>query len=462
MTQESAISSKEWCDRLPLLKKIIAYRETIWLNPQPDGNTARLRKANLTMDAILDARKRLQRYRGYISKVFPETRKNKGMIESPLRPIPEMQKELGSRAGYNLEGRLFLKCDNLLPISGSIKARGGIYEVLKYAERTAVSHGLLNEGDNYAILAGQRARTLFADHKISVGSTGNLGLSIGIIGAKLGFSVNVHMSADSREWKKKLLRQLGVIVIEHQTDYSQAVAAGRRQAKNDANCYFVDDENSTDLFLGYAVAALELQKQLRDLQIVVDKDHPLFVYLPCGVGGGPGGITFGLKQIFGDNVHCFFAEPTHSPSMLVGLCTGLHDKISISDLGLDNITDADGLAVSRPSQFIGKVMAPLIAGVFTVTDEEMYRLLTLLADCEKIRMEPSALVGMPGIQRILSITKYNFKKNRATHIVWGTGGNMVPDEEMAAYYNKGRQLSNISKKLSEDTFSPDSTLFSKK
>jgi len=437
----------EWLTRCPLLGEIMAYREVSWFTPQDmqDQAAAPPQGTSLGTRDIEEAADRLDRFRPFIAHAFPETAVDRGLIESPLRPIPLMQAALADHYGVRLPGKLLLKCDNLLPISGSIKARGGIYEVLKHAERVAQANNLLPPDSDYSALLGDSARKIFADHAIAVGSTGNLGLSIGIIGARFGFKVTVHMSAEARKWKKDLLRHHGVAVIEHRGDYNQAVAEGRRQAEGDPRCHFIDDENSADLFLGYAVAAGRVRQQLAELAIPVDADHPLFVYLPCGVGGGPGGIASGLKLLFGKNVHCFFAEPTHSPCMLIGLYTGLHDGVSVRDFGLDGKTAADGLAVSRPSGFVGKIIAPVIDGIFTVGDAAMLRLLALLADTEGMKMEPSALAGMIGPLRILAADGYqmsralNSKMTGATHLVWGTGGGMVPDEEMAADYLKGKR-----------------------
>ena len=326
-----------------------------------------------------------------------------------------------------------------MPIAGSIKARGGIYEVLKHAETLAIKKDMLSVEDDYSIINSDRFRDFYSDYTIQVGSTGNLGLSIGIMSAKLGFKVKVHMSSDAKQWKKDLLRSKGVEVIEYASDYSKAVEEGRKLSDMDPKSYFIDDENSKDLFMGYAVAAFRLKVQLEDMNVIVDEKHPLYVYLPCGVGGGPGGVSYGLKLVYGDNVHCFFAEPTHSPAMLLGLVTGLHSKICVQDYGIDNKTEADGLAVGRPSSFVGKTMERLLSGAYTIDDDRLYKLLKNLVDEEQIYLEPSALAGFMGPVYVSSREEAKYLEN-ATHICWATGGSLVPKDIMEEYYKKGKIL----------------------
>ena len=443
MTKQA--SSKQF----PILQNMAEGKEIVWLNPDLKSFATIADTLPFNTADMDDTEARFKRFAPFLAKVFPETMKTHGLIQSPLAEIDAMKTILNDKSHAQIEGKLYLKLDSNLAVAGSVKARGGIYEILKHAEDLALAHNLIALDDDYSVFASQAMRDFLGKYSVHVGSTGNLGLSIGIISATLGFKVYVHMSADAKQWKKDLLRQKGVNVIEYHGDYGKAVAKGRELAQKDDTAYFVDDENSANLFLGYSLAARELQAQLNDKNITVDENHPLFVYIPCGVGGAPGGITFGLKQVFKDNVYVFFVEPTNACCMALGMITKKHDKICVQDIGLNGITEADGLAVNRPSKLVGKIMTNLLAGEFTISDDKLYFYEKNLLDSENIFIEPSSCAAFMGVNKIFTdkltqvfLAKYNLtaKMANSLHIIWATGGSLVPQPIRQAYYQKAIDL----------------------
>ena len=416
------------------LQKLSNAEELLWINPKKVPFDPASLPTELSQNDIDDADARLHRFAPFLASRFRETAKDDGIIESKLNPIPSMKRSLEEQWDTALPGNMFLKMDSDLPIAGSVKARGGIYEVLCHTEKLALEHGILSGiDDDYTKIGSEEARKFFSGYSIQVGSTGNLGMSIGLMSAAIGYNAIVHMSSDAKQWKKDYLRAHGVTVFEYDGDYGEAVLQGRQRSENDPTSYFVDDENSVSLFLGYAVSANRLPAQLEQNGILVDENHPLFVYIPCGVGGAPGGITFGLKQKFGDHVHVFFAEPTQSPCMLAGLATGKHSDISVQDLGLTGKTHADGLAVGRPSGFVGKVIEPLLSGEYTVSDARLYDYLRALWASEHLFIEPSSNAAFHVFSFWNSEEMQEYLKKeqisspeKINHILWATGGSLVP------------------------------------
>ena len=373
--------------------------------------------------AIQEARARFQRFTPLLAKLFPELEHSKGQIESEVLPIPFMQEALGLPLAM---GKLWLKADHSLAVAGSVKARGGFHEVLEFAEKIALKHGLISPETGYLPLSVPRARSVFEKYQIAVGSTGNLGMSIGVMAAALGFRAVVHMSSEAKEWKKRRLRLKGVEVVEHPGDYEQAVNQGRQLAQVDPLCHFVDDERSTSLFLGYSACAVHLQSQLMAQCVTVDESHPLLVYIACGVGGAPSGIAWGLHHVFGKNVHCYFAEPVQSPCFLIQMLATDENHPSVYDYGLSNRTEADGLAVPRASVLASETMHSIVAGTFTVEDSTLFKHLQLLHAAQGLRIEPSAAAGFSGPRWLQGDV---LACPGATHLVWTTGGSLVPDDE---------------------------------
>ncbi len=346
-----------------------------------------------------------------------------GVPTSKLVQIPTFHKACTHIFAGSLPGKWYAKLDCDLPLSGSVKIRGALYELLVY------SKGIAKRGES-------------AEGRIvSVASTGNLGLSVGVAGRKLGFGVKVYMSKEASPWKMRLLTDAGAEVVVVDGDYTEAVSKCRHDS--DAHgYYFVDDERSELLYRGYACAALEIAED----PAVKNTTAPIFVYIPCGVGNAPSGIAAGLKAVFGDRVHIFLAEPTEVPSVLAGLSSGKNSGVSVYEYGRSGKTVADGLACGRMAERTAPILGGTVSGIYTVSDDRMLGYLKLLGECEKIRIEPSAAAGLQGVgnmyytgvgMKYLAERKLLSAMDDSVHISWLTGGGMLPDAEYEEMYKLG-------------------------
>jgi D-serine dehydratase len=188
------------------------------------------------------------------------------------------------------------------------------------------------------------------------------------------------------------------------------------------------------LFLGYSHGAALLARQLEDRGINVGCDSPIVVYLPCGVGGAPGGLTLGLKLAFGDAVACVFVEPTQSPCFMVQLMAGKEHPVSVYDIGLTNKTVADGLAVPSASLLAANLVEKLVDGCVTVSERAMLES-TAWLQMRNFPIEPSAASALSAVPLFLatclatsSSRLRSFAAASATHIVWSTGRS-TPDTD---------------------------------
>ena len=444
-TSLSSVSASLQMDAATLAA-LRAAQPVWWANPKWQPQVAHVvldDGAALAPSHMQAAHARLQRWAPLLAQLFPELQPSQGRIAAPLRAAPAMARELGLAPG-----QLWLQCDHLLPVAGSIKARGGFHEVLEHAERVAAAQGLWQPGASMDVFRSDASRALFARHEVAVGSTGNLGMSIGIMAAALGFQATVHMSVEAKEWKKARLRQRGVQVIEHTGDYAQAVAQGRAQAAANPQAHFVDDERSRSLFDGYSAAAIDFAQQLQVVGITVDAQHPLFVYLPCGVGGAPAGVAWGLRQVLGAHVHAFFMEPVQSPCVLLGMAAPQGSAPRVYELGLTNQTEADGLAVPQASELAVAAMRQVLAACGTVSDARLLELLYALDVHEGLHIEPSAAAGLAGPallktdagQQWLQARGLDAVMAHAHHVAWTTGGLLVPPAQYAEFRARGQAL----------------------
>ncbi|MEM8986919.1 MAG: D-serine ammonia-lyase [Pseudomonadota bacterium] len=408
----------------PAMSALVQNKASVWLR---EACHAAGKAQQVTETEATGARQRFERFAPVLASLFQEDGWD-GRVRSPLLDYPSSPADVGT---------FLIKADHTLPMTGSIKARGGVYELLCHLEMLARDAGLVEEHGPLDALLTEEARALYAGRRVIVASTGNLGFSIGLVARAFGMQAEIHMSHDAKSWKKNRLRRIGAAVVEHACDYEQAVGRARSAAKG-AGGYFIDDERSRDLFVGYTTAAWELRNQLAARGIEIGPERPLTVYLPCGVGGAPGGVTWGLRFLFGPHVIPVFVEPIASACVFVAMAAGGGAALSVYDAGLDNDTIADGLAVPKASQLVLDLIGHDIDAVVALPDEEMLSWVRCAWKEAGLRLEPSAASSFAAISYFLANLGDGFlfgrdltadHVRRGVHVAWTTGGALLPDAE---------------------------------
>lgn len=405
---------------LALMEPLVRGETSVWLREPGLGLVADA--APISARDVTEARARFARFEPVLRALFPadgwDGQIRSELVDYPIAPAPN----------------LLVKCDHALPMAGSVKARGGVYELLCYVEDLALQRGLLTPGQSLEALLSPASLAVLGACRVVVASTGNLGFAIGRVARALGLQAEIHMSHDAKTWKKDRLKAIGATVVEHDCDYTGAVARAREAAEAEG-AYFIDDEDSRRLFVGYAVAAAELADQLAARGLTITAGSPLIVYLPCGVGGAPGGITAGLKQIYGQHVLAVFVEPVASPCVFAALAVGGGAAVSVYDYGLDNDTIADGLAVPSASPLVLQAIGRNIDAVVAVTDQAMVQWVRRAWSEAGLRLEPSGASGFAAIAPFIDQARAVAlipDAAKPVHVVWTTGGSMLPEAEFAA------------------------------
>src|SRR5699024_7229023 len=120
----------------PILEKVKSAEPVVWFNAHQQPMDSLI--TDITEQDVSDAEDLMYRFRPFLKRAFPELEETNGVLESPLQKITHFRRSREKASKMNISGAFYLKCDNDLPVAGSIKARGGFYEVLHYAESLAL------------------------------------------------------------------------------------------------------------------------------------------------------------------------------------------------------------------------------------------------------------------------------------------------------------------------------------
>jgi threonine dehydratase len=273
---------------------------------------------------------------------------------------------------------LFFKCENFQK-AGAFKVRGA-------------SNAVFGLSDEKAALG------------VATHSSGNHALSLSYAAGKRGIPVTVVMPRTAPQAKKDAVIGYGGTIVECEpSTSSREETFAKVVAESGAD--FVHPYNDPRVIAGQATCSLELNEQVKDLDIVI---------APIGGGGMISGTCLTLSNIAPD-IKIYAAEPLNADDAARSLKAG-H---IIADDSPNTI--ADGLKVPL-KELTWHFVSNYVTDILTATEEEIIDAMKLTWQRMKIVIEPSCAVPLATIIKNPEI----FAGKRVGVII--TGGNVDLDK----------------------------------
>ncbi len=227
-------------------------------------------------------------------------------------------------------GEVWLKLENL-QVTGSFKPRGVANKLLR-------------------LKAEDRVRGLVAS------SSGNHALALGYLSQRLGLNSVVVVPRGTPQVKLRAIRDLGVKLRIHGSEYMEAEMEAKRIAVEEGRI-FISPYNDVDVIAGHGTIALELLEDQPRVDVVL---------VPVGGGGLISGIATAVKGLSPD-VEVVGVQPSASPVMYESVKRGhiveLEIGESIAEALLGGI-EADSITLDLCRRYVDD---------FIVVDEDYVR-----------------------------------------------------------------------------------------
>ncbi|MGN6593524.1 MAG: threonine ammonia-lyase [Terriglobales bacterium] len=300
---------------------------------------------------------------------FDDVRAARERIRGRIARTPVLHsRSLNLAVNAGGETEVFLKCENFQR-AGAFKFRGATNRLLQ----------LSDSEKRQGVLAF---------------SSGNHAQAVALAARDLGIQAALVMPTDAPRAKLDAVRAFGgeVHLYDRAKVNREAFAT---ELVRKLNRVLVPPFDDPHIIAGAGTAALELLEEVPDLDALV---------VPVGGGGLISGSALAAHGI-NPKLQVFGVEPVTAADVKLSLERGAITPIA------DNPTIADGLRTVQPGELTFAIMREHLAGVVTVTDDQLIGALRLMLLRMKILAEPSGAAAVaalmagavPGLCRVGAI-----------------------------------------------------------